>query len=188
MSDTIGVCGFGRCGSSMVMAMLDAGGIPPVDGSADRSYELPGLDSLPSLTPAALAGRAVKLLDGITYYSLPAASWRFIWLDRDGRQQARSFVKFSRALGIIGPGLVDLSKIEASYVTDRPRLLAAYGALGPVLTLTSEGVLAYPFGSACVLADFLGRDFDTDAASRAVHRRSGECREGISFERFGVPA
>lgn len=40
---TVGVCVHGRCGSSMLMAMLDAGGLPPVPGSAPGSYELPNL-------------------------------------------------------------------------------------------------------------------------------------------------
>lgn len=188
---TVGVCGFGRCGSSMVMAMLDAGGVRPVDGSSERGYELlGGVGALASMPADAIAARAVKLLDSITYYELPKVPWRFIWLDRDHHEQAKSFIKFSVALGIVSgnePGA--LAAVEASYVRDRSRVLAAYEALGPVQIMRYEDALKFPHGFACALAEFLDlADFDTDAAGGVVHRRTSECRPGLLFETYGVPA
>src|SRR5437868_14126670 len=94
----LGVCGFPRCGSSMTMRMLDAGGLPPISGSSPGSYELAGLDNLSARATGDFIGHAVKLLDFVQWYGvegLPAVPWRFVWLHRDHRQQARSFSKFT---------------------------------------------------------------------------------------------
>lgn len=169
----------------MVMAMLDAGGVSPVEGSSAIGHELGSLDSIPTDD---LADRAVKLLDGISYYKLPAASWRFIWLDRDHHQQARSLVKFLRTLGVIGPReVIDLDQLKTSFASDRPRVVAAYESLGPVMVLRYESVLANPEGAAHNIAGFIDIDgFDITAAAGAVHQRTGECRSGMAFEMYGV--
>lgn len=172
----------------MVMAMLEAGGVQPVEGSSERGYELPGgLAGLTSALP--LAGHSVKLLDGITYYEMPRrVPWRFIWLDRDHHQQAKSFIKFSVALGIMSgdePGA--RAAVERSYGRDRAKVLKAYRALGPVQTMQYEDALNLPHGFACALAEFLDlEDFDTDAAAAVVHHRPAACRSGLLFETYGV--
>lgn len=186
LAPTIGVCGFGRCGSTMVMAMLDAGGIEPVQGSSDRGYELDSLEDLIGYPTDRLAGRSVKLLDGIAHYPLPKAAWRFVWLDRDVRQQAKSFEKFIRSLGILPAGhKIDQKAVADSYVTDRPRVLSTYAALGPVLVMRYEDVLNHPGAGASLLADFVP-GLAVAPAAAAVHRRTGDCRVGMVFERYGV--
>lgn len=188
---TIGVCGFGRCGSSMIMAMLDAGGVPPVVGSAERSYELPNLEGLVDLTYDDLEGRAVKLLDAIGHYSMPKAyDWRMIWLDRNHRHQAKSFAKFVRALGLVPEGTtLDLGAIRRSYEVDRPKMVAAYSVMGPVLEMSYDTTLADPTAAAYKLAGFVGFPrFDITAAAAVVHRRSPDCAPGMDFELGRVTA
>lgn len=185
---TIGVTGFGRCGSTMVMAMLDAGGVPPVEGSGPRSYELPGVSHAFSLPPGSLGGRAIKLLDSVSYYGIvPATEWRFVWVDRDYGQQAKSFVKFARRL--LGVDLPDaasaVKRIAASYAVDRPKVLGLYRAAGPVLVLKYERVLADPLKAARALRRLVPQ-LDVLAAAAAVHRRSAECRPDLSFELEGA--
>lgn len=180
-SPTIGVCGFGRCGSTMVMAMLDAGGVKPVAGSAPLSYELPGLEALEGCD---LAGKTVKLLDGIQYYDLPEATWRFIWLDRDVKQQAKSFVKFGSAvLGDLFQAGADVeAAIAESYVRDRPTTLAGYRARGLLLTLRYEDVLARPLTAAAQIRRTVAPQLDIERAASAVHVRTGECKPDLAFE------
>lgn len=186
---TIGVCGFGRCGSTMAMAVLAAAGIPTVTGADDRSHELP-LDIAHTLSRPALEGRAVKLLDASlrpddTPLPDPAA-WRFLWLDRDPHQQARSQVKLLRGTGMRIPSSA-VADIERSYGPDRPRALAAYAELGPVHVDSYERALADPAEFGARLAEFLHPDlpFDQTRAAEAVHRRRGRCAPTLEFEHTG---
>lgn len=184
---TIGVTGFGRCGSSMVMAMLDAGGVPPIVGSAERSYELSDLGGLWAMAEEHLRGRAVKLLDSVTYYGVPPVDeWRFVWIDRNYRQQAKSMVKFAEMVGL--PRYEgDEDALAASYAADRPTTLNLYRAAGKVLVLKYEAVLADPLKAARAL-HCLVPHLDVDAAAAVVHRRSPECRPDLTFELTGVCA
>lgn len=177
----VGVCGFGRCGSTMLMAMLDAGGIPPVATADPGTYEH---DPTVTLAAADYEGRAVKLLDGTIPRDLPRIGWRIVWLDRDPIEQARSFVKFARGILEIPlpPGSHLL--VAATYGRDRPRSIARVAKLGPALTLAYEDVLADPRRAAAELGAHVadGRPFDVDAAAAVVHRRDPSCAPDLSVE------
>ena len=84
------VAGFGRCGSSLVMQMLAAGGMR-TPYSSFPSYEIPhGIKVL----MGELYGGAVKILDPHVHQPPKGHVYRFIWLDRDPVQQAKSMAKF----------------------------------------------------------------------------------------------
>jgi hypothetical protein len=188
----VGVCGFGRCGSSMVMRMLDVGGVPPVAGSAARSYELPSPESTTALGPAELEGRAVKLLDMVLYPELAfpqADRWKFVWMSRDHTQQARSQVKLLRTLGDL-PSMTSPSHavrgFAASYARDQQRAIELLALRGPVWVDTYEAAIREPLAFADRLARFLSPTFDLDAESAAqvVHDRRPYCAPDLAFE-FG---
>lgn len=172
----------------MVMSMLTAGGVEPVEGSSPGSFELSGLDAIAALTTGQLAGRSVKLLDHIGIAGPPpAASWRFIWLDRDPVQQAVSHTKFLIAVGAIEPFDNDarllwlLRDLVASMRRDRPRRLAQLRSLGPVTVLSYEQVLANPGRAARHLAK-VAPGLDRPAAMAVVHDRDGVCRPDLAVE------
>lgn len=178
---TIGVCGFGRCGSTMVMAMLDAGGCPPVAGSQPGSYELVDILDAYSLSPDQLAGRAVKLLDHQADLGFPAArSWRFVWIDRDSTEQARSVVKFLQSIGMPTPDGLE-QRLAHSYRTDRPGALGQLRRRGPVTVLRYERVLADPRKAAKRLRH-VWAGLDVLAAASAVHDRDSRCLPDLDFE------
>lgn len=179
---TVGVCGFGRCGSSMAMAMLDAGGLPPVKGSQPVSYEVPDHTVMRALSAGQLAGRAVKLLDDALYALPPAAhEWRFVWLDRDPVQQARSALKLMHAVVGFMPTAQAEALMAESYRSDRPEVLGLLRRIGPVTVLRYERVLANPAKAAKRLrAVFPG--IDVAAAATVVHDRDGTCRPDLAFE------
>ena len=79
------------------MKLLDAGGIEPVAGSCEVSYELGGLMN-GELDRLDLEGCSVKLLDAVLHVGFPKADWKFIWIDRDRYEQAASQVKFLSAI------------------------------------------------------------------------------------------
>lgn len=179
---TVGVVGFGRCGSSMLMQMLRAGGVPIAGDVHPGSLELVG--GIQASRTLDLAGKAVKLLDSVTYYGLPAApSWRFVWLDRDPVEQGRSHLKFVRALAadedLTG---VSVATFAASYSRDRATVIGDYRAAGCVLVMRYERVLMHPGAAARKLAKHIWPGLDVDAAAAVVHDRDGRCRPDLSVE------
>jgi len=186
-SDTVGVVGFPRSGSSMLMAMLDAAGVRPVIGSAARSYELDSLSpGLAGLSVGDLAGRAVKLLDYALWdnpATWPSTKWRFVWCDRDPEEQAASQIKFFGALGLLQIGPEEsLAPLRESLVRDRPKALAAYRTVGDLLVVSYDDVLARPTLLAGEIVEFLGYPCDVEAAAAQVHNRSGKCLPDLAFE------
>lgn len=189
---SIGVCGYPRCGSSMFMAMLEAGGIPPVDGSAARSYELLDGLSRANIAKAVVPGRAVKILDfvlhpdgGVKGIENPEVDWRFVWIDRDLRDQARSTVKFGRVIGgFDATGSENL--LVASFVRDRPIALLRLRKIGPVLVLRYDEILRDPVAATEKLGEFVGiPTFSALPAAVVVHDRSPRCAPDLIFEGTG---
>lgn len=180
----IGVVGFGRCGSSMTMAMLEAGGVPAVAGATPVARE----SDLRTLTAGACLGHATKLLD------LPWAfgdvddlfdgpvDWRFVWLDRNPIQQAKSAVKLMRGVWKQNTPASAAKRFQDGFVRDREACRAWYARRGDVLDLRYEDVLRDPTGAAKQLADHVGAPFDVVAAAGVVHDRTPKCRPDLAFE------
>lgn len=167
------VSGFGRCGSSLVMQMLDAGGVPCLG-------KYPSFEAHDMVRP----GQAVKILDpqraDPTPYAIPPDA-RVIFLTRDPSEQARSLAKFTSIM------------VGLSYSRDQRRALAvqlrddwrhARSAIGsrPLLVLSFESLLALPLVCARKLAEFVGGEFDVGAAARQVRPRTPECAAGMDME------
>lgn len=170
---TVGVCGFGRCGSTMLMGMLAAGGCPPVDSASTLSFETDPSE----LGQRQESGRAIKLL----YFAPPPAdAWRFVWLDRDPMEQARSAMKFLTSSGL------DLAETRAdqwawTLEADRPLVLGGLRARGPVLVLQYERILAAPRKAAKLLRQ-VWPDLDVAAAAAVVRDRDPRCMPDMSAE------
>lgn len=184
---TIAVCGFGRCGSSMLMQMLAAGGIPMAPGSQQGSGEMHSIDLIAGLNPAAVAGTAIKLLDFPLRFPIPTGpTWRFVWLDRDHVQQATSTIKLLTGIGAIEPmdSLTTqwkLRELVGSYQRDRARVLGTIRSAGPTVVLSYEQVLARPTRAVRHLRR-IAPDIDGVAAAAVVHRRDGTCRPDLAVE------
>lgn len=182
---TIGVCGFGRCGSSMVMEMLYRGGIPLVAGTQPISRELPDLERVADLTPEDLAGRAVKLLDYHTRAPLPQAQqWRFVWIDRNAMEQARSTAKFLKGIAGIRLPAGSTRDLARSYRRDRDPALARLRSVGTVVVLNYERVLNDPLHAALTLKR-IAPTLQVMPAAEAVHHRDPQCAVGLDFEHTG---
>ncbi len=180
----VAVCGFGRCGSTMAMAMLAAGGLAPVDGSGSPDYELDTIEPAYSNGPDYFVGHAVKLLDSVLFLGVPSApAWRFVWMDRDSHEQARSQVKLMEWTGLrLRDDAVDL--LVASMAVERPRALGLLRAAGDVTVVRYEDVLANPYKGAKQLRKVFPA-LDLHAATAAVHHRDGGCLPDLVFE-FGA--
>lgn len=174
------VTGFGRCGSSLVMQMLDAGGYPVYGGRYGYpAYEADEVTSLPDASRwlAAAEGKAVKILDVHRHTPPRGRRYRWIWLDRDPEQQARSQLKFGFFMFGVETDLeTAVPKFTESYRGDRPQCWRVMERLGgEILTLRFEELLSDPEGTAAKLGAFLRSGFKVESASTVVRSRPSDC-------------
>jgi hypothetical protein len=179
------VCGFGRCGSSLVMQMLEAGGFPVAGSFPD--FECEQVNLARGIVDRAwldsIEGHAVKILDPHKIV-LPSRAYRSIWLDRDATEQAKSQVKFLKLRMGISGNRSTVKGFAALNRRDRPKAMAALCAAGSdrTLTLAFENLLSYPFGCAKSIAVHLGAKLDLEAMARAVRPREARCAPGLDIE------
>jgi hypothetical protein len=185
MSDPIiVVAGFGRCGTTLMMHMLRAGGVPVLSDTLDgglechRVFDLPGNHSW----LAEAAGSALKVLEPHQNPVPAEYDARFIFLVRNHREQARSQLKMIReCFPSIAMDRFALDKTERSLRDSQAAMLRSAGAR-PWMTLRFERLLAEPLASAQEVAAFIGRPFDVDAAAAVVFPRTPECQPGFDIE------
>lgn len=180
------VAGQGRCGTSLVMQMLYAGGVPCVgEWPAFES----GASMFGSFDPkafAALRGQAIKL---ITPAELPIGEMPkhiVIWLDRDSRQQAESHLKMVKlSFPSVVPNRLTVRAMVAGIRRERASNMVAIGANGrcPTLLMSFERLLTQPTDAAIDIAAFLhehGYEFlHFSAMRRQIRLRSTDCYPGM---------
>jgi hypothetical protein len=178
------VSGFGRCGTSMVMQMLEAGGMP-VTG------EWPAFEVDEAMHPEALSmewlqsmsGRAVKILD-LQRGKLPAGlAYNIIWLDRDPEEQAKSQAKMLRTFMGIIISREARRNMQKSFGPDRIKAMKMINAAQPLalFELRFEEILANPQRFAESLA-VLDERLDAEMMALAVVKRLPKCSEDMSLE------
>ena len=154
--ERIVVAGFGRCGSSMMMAMLAAAGLD-LHPCSSRAYESDDVKTPRGWERIRGAAKALH-----PFFPPPDTSpgpFAFIWLDRDPREQAKSAAKFLRVFGR-PMTRADRRKLERSFLNDRGPSLRSlredYPDGSRVLVLSFEEVLANPRAAATQVAKFSG--------------------------------
>lgn len=172
------VAGLGRCGTTMVMTMLDRGGFPV--GDVGPAYEvrtpmLPGQVSPAALVP--FRGMAVKWIDPTLAIVPHGVKARTIWLDRDPMEQARSQLKL---LGLKA-SRHQLRALAASLRSDAVKARQIVDRFGPVLPMSFERILAAPIIEAVRIQQFLGT-LNIAKASHAVIRRAAACAPDLIIE------
>lgn len=180
--DLLIVSGFGRCGTSLVMQMLAAGGITPT--GQWPAFEDPVVIRLTPDWIAKNKGKALKVLDPHRFRIPAGPKYRVLWLDRDHKEQAKSLMKFLGATVGIGFSPRDHKELARAFKRDRPRALQALQSAGAkdVLTLRFEDILSGPQGAAEAIAAFVEMRLDVSAMARAVMPRGPECRPDLSME------
>lgn len=185
------ICGFGRCGSSMVMQMLHAGGIQCVGDWPD--FEAPGIETVAAMLrggPLALNGAAVKILDATSRhdFDLPkrGTGYRALWLDRNPDQQARSACKFMAATNSFPPGNRQhqralRAQLAKSYTDDRAMCITRLHRIcgQQPLILSFENILRDPARIASKLAAWTGRQLDERRMAQQVVPRTPNCLPGM---------
>jgi hypothetical protein len=163
------VSGLGRCGTTMMMKMLRAGGINLA--CRDSLFEEWLERELPE-------GRAVKVL-GARLKEYITKDCKVIWMTRQAEDHARSYQKFTRALTGI--------HYELELIKGQMRM-AGSGSLklikeveAGLLCVFYESVLDDPWAIAEQVQSFLGERLDIKAMMNAVEIREPECKEGLEI-------
>lgn len=181
------VAGLGRCGTTLVMQMLAAAGVP-VAGRAPAYEDVPvslrgvDLDWLDRQR-----GRAVKWIDPVNARIANPDDWRFrvILLSRSPREQARSMLKFQ---GLPAPRAT-VRGLESGIIRDQnraarivDRLAGAHGTLH----LRFEDLIDMPAVAAFRIAKFCdahGFPFgEVGVAAAEVQSRGSGCASDMSIE------
>jgi len=131
-------------------------------------------------------GKALKVLVPADYHP-GEGDYRAIWIDRDCKEQAKSWVKVQQArFGVSG----DVPAITRKLRKDRERHVAALKKLTPhVMLLKFEGLLKEPKLWCGRLAEFVG-GLDADTMADVVVPRKPQCIDGIlerSLLKMGPP-
>ncbi len=176
---TILVCGLGRCGSSLVMQMLSAGGYPTAGTWPDFEDEA---TMAPNPTRADWykinQGKAIKVLDAHLNPPPAGLDYRVIWLDRHPMEQAKSIIKFASVIlhGEIRTNRAQARGIEKALKRDRLMAMNLLGGLSPaLLRLDFEHVIARPSNVAAVLAVFVETVMDLNRMAAVVRKRGPDC-------------
>jgi len=181
------VAGFGRCGTTMMMNMLDQGGFPVAGPrpAFEVAQMVPGRVDLDWVH--AQAGKAVKWIDPlnarIRRNDLPVAPV-IIHMGRDFGEMARSQVK------LLGSLVTDSRNTRRAFKKDieakAPKLAATLNATGSVYHMTFEWVLHETEAAAQKLAGIIatefGRVFDARTAATVPLQRSPLCAPDLSIE------
>ena len=179
MKDVLLVCGFGRCGSSLMMQMLQAGGIPVAgeypafehDGARVGAIDMGWLEQQ--------AGRAVKVLDPHKSPSIDFLPHLAIWIDRNEEEQAKSHAKFLAALTGIVMDRGQRRAFAASFRQERRHAMrCASGNPDRLYRTTFEMLVETPAAVLTVLTPWLanfGFALDAERAKSVVRPRGRKC-------------
>jgi tetratricopeptide (TPR) repeat protein len=181
------VAGLPRTGTSMMMQMLAAAGVPAYtdrqrapDEDNPRGYfeheQATRLHRDASWMPEA-RGKAVKIVAHLLPYLPAGEEYRLIFMHRDLREVVASQTAMLKRLGRKGGGVAD-ARLMRTYTQQLVRLQTwlRRRAEIPVLAVSYADALENPRAVAERLARFLGEPFDAQAAAGAIEpalRRQG---------------
>jgi len=174
---TILVAGLGRCGSSLVMQMLDVAGVPTIgrypDFEDDVNLRLPNLEAQREFTERC-AGRAVKLIDPHLHGPPIGLEYRTIFLTRHPLEQAKSMLKLIGARNDRRARRAMETSVRRDTMTAR-QAVARLGA-GEFYHLPFENIIHDPVSAANRIARFLDLPAGNgEKMARVVRRRPPTC-------------
>ncbi len=175
------VTGLPRSGTSMMMQMLDRGGLPILtDGKREADddnprgyYELEAATRLRSddTWVVGAAGKGVKLVAQLLHRLPLSQSYRVIFMQRDLDEVLASQNVMLDRLGRQGTSQSS-EQLQSAYrqqISRAKHWLAMRGV--PVLFVDYRGALDDPRATADALAAFVGDDLDAEAMTDAVEKR-----------------
>jgi len=179
MSDpTIVVTGFPRSGTSAMMTMLGAAGVPlyydhPVSYETEKALQLPGEGQWLE----ECQGCAVKILEPLKFSPPQGLSYKFIWMSRRAPDIATSQARMLKALGNLDLGAKERRDLANSFMADKGpslRLLESYPS-SQLLEIRFSDLIKAPQKTAFRIAEFLDLSSSVvEAMAGVVHKRKPE--------------
>lgn len=175
------VCGLGRCGTSLTMKMLGAGGMPLFEDKAG-SHEHSRMVTLPAnqLWVQYADGHALKVNDPHVYTPPSNLEYSAIWLTRNPTHQARSMMKLNTALGKTELGSRTSYRKKVRWIKrSEPKCASLLKKLSHkrYLHQTFEHLLTNPKEYANRLAALVGLPLDIPSMVACVRSRTTEVLE-----------
>ena len=171
------VTGFTRCGTTLMMRMLHAGGIQPYAETL-YGYETNEAIGLPANHKwiEKVHGMAVKILEPLHHIPPRGFDYRFILMVRNPKEQAKSQIKFIRAAGQPVNDSRDVRRrLQASLENDLPkmiRLLQGYHC--PLLIVRFEDLIKQPLAQAMRVSEFC-KGLNYESMAQQVQERQPDC-------------
>jgi hypothetical protein len=175
------VSGLPRSGTSLLMQMLKAGGLPVLtdglrvaDEDNPRGYfewePAKRLPREPELIRMA-EGKAVKIVSSLLWALPPGYEYRVLYMERPLAEVAASQVAMIRRHGGAAP--LEGEALVRALAAHQQQVLALVRQIPGVAlcTVRYHDVLADPFQQAGRIADFLGMPLDCEAMARQADRR-----------------
>jgi len=173
------VAGLPRSGTSMMMQILAAAGLPayadehrPPDEDNPRGYfeheQATRLHRDASWVPQ-VRGKVVKIVAHLLPFLPEGEQYRLIFMHRDMREVVASQKAMLERLGRKGGDLAE-ARLMRAYTQQLVRVQTCLRRRAdiPVLAVSYAGALADPAAAAAKLARFLGDPFDAPAATAAI--------------------
>lgn len=184
------VTGLPRSGTTLAMKMLEAGGIPlyynaddPLHNALREHPDHSRLKAGDNQWVKNCEGMAVKVLMPC-FHPLPVdLEYRFIWMDRNSKEHAKSNRKFINVLKHV-PIQEIFSKREfverhKKYTIKGLKYLKDTHPISSVKRIRFETVLKRPWGMALEIAAFLEVPLDIEKMAAIVEPRSPRCYKGF---------
>lgn len=178
------VSGLGRCGSSMMMQMLIAGGLETTGAACSPLYEdirtltfknpdTANYDWLKNLDQS----HVLKILDPGKYKPPKWFKCKVIWMERDPNEQAKSMAKY---LGLSRPGVVvkTLGQTKKQIQAKERKSMKAMFQY-EMFRVGFENTLATPFDVARAVKSFLRLPLNPIKMASVVLERDPECLDGF---------
>ena len=132
---------------------------------------------------------AVKVLAPQLFHIDPMANIRVIWLRRDLDEQAKSYIKCARAMGVAKHPDVSEAVVHQHY-RDKIEEYCGIGLAAlrgfPTMMLSFEGVLSDPVRAAVKIEAFVPEaELSVHQMASAVVPRTPACRPEVEFDVVG---
>lgn len=147
MKTTVIVSGLTRCGSSLTMQMLHAGGMPISCDQGNESISgehATQLDALRVLSLGQADGMAIKCLDPHHFPIPPNRPYIILWCCRDFSEQAKSIAKFMGAVLGVKINRNGVKAISKSLPSETNECLKKLSKLGPIYKIRFEDTIRTP--------------------------------------------
>jgi hypothetical protein len=185
MKPIIIVTGCGRCGSTLLMRMLHAGGVPVIVDNY-VSFELKESYFLnhKMITSRFKPGHAIKIIDLFKHKFELTKDFKIIYLKRNIREQGKSQIKLLRETGAVINGSQPHKTMARQIDADNKKALQLFRAKKyNLLVVNFEDLLNSSFETTHEIYHFINdMTLDGEAMLRQIKTRSTDCAPDMSIE------